>query len=114
LGAFRMGAAIAAVTIAIVCATLMAPALAQDFPPPMPDPGTYGAASGAPQAAMSLPAPDPDPGGDGSSVTVPIPGGGAVSADGPALDPQNFPPPTETWTTQGQTPNTVGGLPIGP
>ena len=100
--------------MAFVFATRAAPALAQDYPPPMPDPGAYGAASAAPPSDMSLPAPDPDPGGDGSSVTVPIPGGGAVSADGPAIAPQNFPPPTETWTTQGQTPNSVGGLPTGP
>jgi len=61
-----------------------------------------------------MPVPDPDPGGDGSSVTVPIPGGGAVSADGPALAPQNTPPPIETWTTQGQTPYSVGNAPMGP
>ena len=100
--------------VALGMAIMAAPALAQDYPPPMPDPGSYAAPPSAAQDGISLPAPDADPGGDGSSVTVPIPGGGEVSADGPALDPQNTPPPTETWTTQGQTPNSVGGAPTGP
>lgn len=99
----------------VACLGLMtASVLAQDYPPPMPDTGAYGAPQSSAPAGAMLPAPDADPGGDGSSVVVPIPGGGEVSAEGPALDMPTPVPPTETWTTQGQTPNSVGGLPIGP
>ena len=50
---------------------------------------------------------------DGQSVSVPIPGGGEVTADGPASDQQQS-PLYQNWSTDTQQPNPVGGVPIGP
>jgi hypothetical protein len=61
--------------------------------------------------------PDTDPGGDGSTVTVPIPGGGSVTVEGPATPDENppFSSPIETWADRTQTPNSVTGTtPLGP
>lgn len=99
---------------AIALAVTAIPALAQYDASTMPDTAGYGPDNGASQPDMSGQAPDADPGGDGSSVIVPIPGGGDVSADGPAVEPQDNPPPTETWSSQQQAPNSVGGAPTGP
>jgi hypothetical protein len=63
-----------------------------------------------------VPFPDSDPGGDGSMVTVPIPGGGSVTVEGPATPGENPPfSPIETWAERTQTPNSVTGTtPLGP
>jgi hypothetical protein len=97
-----------------ICALVAMPlrgAHAQDITPPMPDAGY--AASGS--ASAEVPMPDIDPGGDGTVVSVPIPGGGTVTVEGPPTSGDNQPPtPIETWSEQQNTPNTVMPSPIGP
>ena len=91
-------------------------ALAQDIVAGVPD-TSYEASTVAPAPAEpAVPMPDIDPGGDGSIVTVPIPGGGSVTVEGPAT-PAESPSlsPIETWAERTQTPNSLTGTtPIGP
>ncbi len=108
----------APVMIASVALALWShPVRAQEMAPPIPDP-SYGAApapieSGAAQAQM------PDPMGavddPGTSASVPIPGGGAVQAQGPdGVAPSQQLPPTENWGTSQIDPNGSGTTPMGP
>ncbi|MHB8381927.1 MAG: hypothetical protein ACYDC3_06250 [Candidatus Binataceae bacterium] len=110
----RAACAAAGFIAAIVIAIAAAPALAQDYPPVMPDTGGYSPGNAAAQSGMPALTPQADPGGDGSSVTVPIPGGGSVTADGPAPEATATQTSNELWSTQMQNPNSIGGVPIGP
>jgi hypothetical protein len=71
-------------------------------------------ASAPPEPAV--PMPDTDPGGDGSVITVPIPGGGSVTVEGPATPAENPSlSPIETWAERTQSPNSLTGTtPLGP
>jgi hypothetical protein len=104
-----------ATVLLLVSAPLVA--LAQETVAGVPD--TSYEASGVASAAAEpeLPFPDTDPGGDGSTVTVPIPGGGNVTVEGPATPDENpsVSSPIETWADRTQTPNNVTGTtPLGP
>lgn len=56
----------------------------------------------------------PNPDDDGQSVSVPIPGGGEVTADGPGSEQQDNSQPGQNWSTDSEQPNGVGGGTMGP
>ncbi len=100
-------------------------ARAQDSSVPMPDPGEFG---------LNDPAQSQDPGGFGytspddatmpstdmeapqDSVSIPIPGGGQVSVDGPEAPEENgiSTTPGSNWGEQEQAPASQGVGPMGP
>ena len=88
---------------------------AQGLTPPMPD-AAYDSRTIGPDVSDSLvPMPQGDPAGDGSVVSVPIPGGGEVRVEGPALPEQRSLSPVENWGTNAVAPNSVPGTsPVGP
>jgi hypothetical protein len=91
-------------------------ARAQDSMPPMPD-TTYGAQDpGALQSPQDVGGSPPDLGPAPDSVTIPIPGGGQVSVDGPdAPVEQNIPTtPGGQWGEQQQQPASQDVGPNGP
>jgi len=90
-------------------------ALAQETVAGVPDTSYEASSVASPPVEPAVPFPDTDPGGDGATVTVPIPGGGSVTVEGPAT-PENAPlSPIETWAESTQTPNSVTGTsPLGP
>jgi hypothetical protein len=91
-------------------------ALAQETVAGVPDTSYQASTVASPPVEPAVPFPDTDPGGDGSTVTVPIPGGGSVTVEGPAT-PAESPPisPIENWALITQTPNSVTGTtPLGP
>ena len=105
----------ASVTILLlVSAPLLA--LAQETVAGVPDTSYETSTVASPPVEPEVPFPDTDPGGDGSTVTVPIPGGGSVTVEGPATPGENAPlSPIETWAESTQTPNSVTGTgPLGP
>jgi len=89
--------------------------LAQETVAGVPDTSYEASSVASPPVEPAVPFPDTDPGGDGATVTVPIPGGGSVTVEGPAT-PENAPlSPIETWAESTQTPNSVTGTsPLGP
>jgi hypothetical protein len=90
--------------------------LAQETVAGVPDTSYEASTVASPPVEPVVPFPDTDPGGDGSTVTVPIPGGGSVTVEGPAT-PAESPPisPIENWALITQTPNSVTGTtPLGP
>ena len=103
-----------ATTLLLGLATL--PSFAQETVAGVPDTSyeTSTVASAPPEPAV--PMQDTDPGGDGSVVTVPIPGGGSVTVEGPAAPTENPSlSPIETWAEHTQSPNSVtGSTPLGP
>jgi hypothetical protein len=102
-------------SIAIGLALLLAsnPVRAQEGMPPMPDP-TYGAYSF--QSPTDLPMPGPDDLTNPNVVTIPIPGGGNVTVDGPN-PPDEKPIPTlpgSNWGSFLQNPYSHDVGPVGP
>jgi hypothetical protein len=92
-------------------------ALAQETAAGVPDTSYEASGAASAPAEPEVPFPDTDPAGDGSTVTVPIPGGGSVTVEGPATPDENppFSSPIETWADRTQTPNSVTGTtPLGP
>ncbi len=89
--------------LSIALAILATPARAQDDSSQSSD-SAYQDAQTVPNTDMS----SPDSGDDGQSVSIPIPGGGEVTADGPASDQQES-PPGQNWSTDSEQPNSVGG-----
>ena len=112
LSSMKMLAASATILL-LVSAPLLA--LAQEMVAGVPDTSYEASTVASPSAEPVVPLPDTDLGGDGSTVTVPIPGGGSVTVEGPGT-PENFPlSPIETWGLSTQTPNSVTGTgPLGP
>lgn len=102
---FVAAAALILMLTVSIAATL---ARAQDYSPPNPD-SAYQNDNSVPNTDMS----GSNSSDDGQSVSVPIPGGGEVTADGPASDQQQS-PLYQNWSTDTQQPNPVGGVPIGP
>jgi hypothetical protein len=112
LSPVKMLAATATIVL-LVSAPL--PAFAQEMMAGVPDTSYEASTVASPSAEPAVPLPDTDPGGDGSTVTVPIPGGGSVTVEGPAAPGENPRSPIETWAESTQTPNSVTGTtPLGP
>lgn len=88
---------------------------AQEGMPPMPD-ATYGDGAYSYQSPTDLPMPAPDDMTNPNTVTIPIPGGGDITVDGPnAPDEKGLPTlPGSQWGTQQQNPFSLGTGPIGP
>jgi hypothetical protein len=110
----RVLAAIAT-TLLLVFAPVLA--LAQETVAGVPDTSYEASTVASAPAEPAVPMPDAEPGGDGSIVTVPIPGGGSVTVEGPATTAENsLLAPIETWAEKStQTPNSITGTsPLGP
>jgi len=90
-------------------------AYAQDVTVPVPDP-SYGESANNYQSPTDLPMPPPDDLTNPNTVTIPIPGGGDVTVDGPdAPDEKGIPTlPGSQWGTQTQNPFSHGTGPVGP
>jgi hypothetical protein len=103
-----------ATILLLVSAPLLA--LAQETVAGVPDTSYWASTIATPPEEPAVPFPDTDPGGDGVTVTVPIPGGGSVTVEGPATPAENASlSPIETWAESTQTPNSVTGTsPLGP
>lgn len=86
----------------------------QEGVPPMPD-ATYGGAYSY-QSPTDLPMPPPDDLTNPNTVTIPIPGGGDITVDGPnAPDEKGLPNlPGSQWGTTQQNPFSHGTGPMGP
>jgi hypothetical protein len=87
----------------------------QEGVPPMPDP-TYGAGAYSYQSPTDLPMPQADDLTNPNTVTIPIPGGGDITVDGPnAPDEKGLPNlPGSQWGTTQQNPFSHGTGPMGP
>ena len=87
----------------------------QEGVPPMPD-ATYGAGAYSYQSPTDLPMPQPDDLTNPNTVTIPIPGGGDVTVDGPnPPDEKGLPNlPGSQWGTTQQNPFSHGNGPMGP
>ena len=106
----------AKLSIAVSLAMLLTSSLVsaqQEGVPPMPD-GTYGTYSY--QSPTDLPMPQPDDLSNPNTVTIPIPGGGDITVDGPnAPDEKGLPNlPGSQWGTTQQNPFSHGNGPMGP
>jgi hypothetical protein len=90
-------------------------ARAQDDSVPMPD-ASYGDSADSYQSPTDLPMPAPDDLSNPDSVTIPIPGGGEVTVDGPdAPDEKGLPTlPGAQWGNSQQNPFSHGTGAIGP
>jgi len=112
LSSMKMRAATATILL-LVSAPLLA--FAQQMVAGVPDTSYEASTVASPSAEPAVPLPDTDPGGDGSTVTVPIPGGGSVTVEGPATPGESPRSPIETWAESTQTPNSVTGTsPLAP
>jgi hypothetical protein len=116
-----LGVAAVAISIALLCGF----AWAQDSSVPMPDAGGFGlndAAPGQDPGGYGYASPDDvnmpstDIGVPPDSVSIPIPGGGQVSVDGPEAPEDNSlsTNPGSNWGVQQQAPASQGVGPIGP
>jgi hypothetical protein len=88
---------------------------AQEAMPPMPD-ATYGDGAYSYQSPTDLPMPAPDDLTNSNSVTIPIPGGGDITVDGPnPPDEKGLSTlPGSQWGTVQQNPFSHGTGPVGP
>jgi hypothetical protein len=106
-------------SIAISLATFLTSSLAfaqQEGVPPMPD-ATYGGGSMTSfQSPTDLPMPQADDLTNPNTVTIPIPGGGDITVDGPnAPDEKGLPNlPGSQWGAGTQNPFSRGIGPMGP
>ncbi|HYL58570.1 MAG TPA: hypothetical protein VEU51_06835 [Candidatus Acidoferrales bacterium] len=88
---------------------------AQDVTVPMPD-SSYGDAANSYPSPTDLAMPAPDDLTNPNSVTIPIPGGGDITVDGPDAPPDRHvsPLPGSQWGNQQQNPFSHGTGPVGP
>jgi hypothetical protein len=103
-----------AIAIAL-CVFTAATAAAQEGVLPPPD-SSYGGGPTAYQAPTDLPMPAPDDMTNPNVVTIPIPGGGEITVDGPDA-PSDKPLPTlpgSQWGNETQNPFLHGAGPMGP
>lgn len=110
LGHAKRGFAIAALLLFTVGV-----AHAQEGAVPLPD-SAYGDSANTYQSPTDLPMPPPDDLSNPDTVTIPIPGGGEVTVDGPNA-PSDTPLPTlpgSQWGNQQQTPFSHDVGPLGP
>jgi hypothetical protein len=116
-----MAVAVVAISFAPLCAI----ARAQDSSVPMPDTGGYGLNDAPPSqdpggfgyaSPDDVTMPSTDIGAPPDSVSIPIPGGGQVSVDGPDAPDNNgiSTNPGSNWAVQQQAPASQGVGPIGP
>jgi len=108
-----------AVVVALTLGLLaIAPAIgsAQDAIPPMPDSGYGPPDASAYQSPQDLSIPQPDLGPPPHSVTIPVPGGGEVTVEGPDEPADNSIPTLggSQWGVQQQAPASQGAGPVGP
>jgi len=112
-----MSLAHARIAFAIAAALIFVTAVAraQDDAAPIPD-SSYGDNADSYQSSNDLPTPPADDLSNSNSVTIPIPGGGEITVDGP--DGPNEPAlptsPGSEWGVQELTPNSHDVGPIGP
>jgi hypothetical protein len=115
----------AVATIAMALALFSGVALAQDSSVPMPDTGGYGLNDASPAqdsggfgyaSPDDVTMPSTDMGEPPDSVSIPIPGGGQVSVDGPEAPENNgiSTNPGSNWGIQQQAPASQGVGPLGP
>jgi len=90
-------------------------ASAQEGAAPLPD-SSYGDSANIYQSPTDLPMSAPDDLTNPNIVTIPIPGGGAITVDGPDApsDPSLPTLPGSQWGTQQQNPYSHDIGPIGP
>jgi len=111
-----LGHANRAMAIAAIVLFASAVARAQEGAVPLPDP-SYGASVDNYPSSTDLPMPAPDDPTNPNTVTIPIPGGGAITVDGPDAPPSgtNLPNlPGSQWGASAQTPYSHDLGPIGP
>jgi hypothetical protein len=104
-----------ALAIAAILLFASAVARAQEGAVPPPDP-SYGYSADNYQSPADLPMPAPDDFTNPNTVTIPIPGGGEVTVDGPDA-PSETPLPTlpgSQWGVSQQNPYSHDVGPIGP
>lgn len=91
------------------------PALAQEGSVPVPD-SSYGDAANSYQSPTDLTMPAPDDLTNPNNVTIPIPGGGEVTVDGPdPPDEKGLPTlPGSQWGAGTQNPYSHDVGPVGP
>jgi len=103
--------------MAIATALMFAAAAvhAQDATAPMPD-SSYGESANNYQSSADLTMPPPDDQTNPDTVTIPIPGGGEVTVDGPDAPSDTRLPtlPGSQWGTTQQTPYSHDIGPLGP
>ncbi len=89
--------------------------MAQDVTVPMPD-SSYGDAANSYESPTDLTMPAPDDFTNPNSVTIPIPGGGEITVDGPdAPDEKGLPTlPGSQWGAGQLNPNSHDVGPVGP
>ena len=87
-------------------------ARAQDGTVPLPD-ASYGDSATSYQSPTDLTMPAPDDGTNPDTVTIPIPGGGEITVDGPNA-PSNTPLPNLPGSQWGVTQQTPFSHDIGP
>jgi hypothetical protein len=107
----------ARVLLAIAATLLFASghSCAQESVAPASEP-SYGGSANTYQSPTELPMPAPDDGTNPDVVTIPIPGGGEITVDGPDA-PSDTPLPTlpgSQWGEQNQTPYSHDVGPLGP
>ena len=103
-----------AIAIAL-CFFTVGGAAAQEGVLPLPD-SSYGAGANTFPSPTDLAMPAPDDMTNPNTVTIPIPGGGEITVDGPDA-PNDKPIPTlpgSTWGTAQQNPFLPGTGPVGP
>ena len=113
--AMSLGHAKGALAIAAILLFASAAACAQEGAMPLPDP-SYGNSADSYKSPTDLPMPAPDDLTNPDTVTIPIPGGGEITVDGPDA-PGGTPLPTlpgSQWGTSQQTPFSHDIGPIGP
>jgi hypothetical protein len=102
---------------AIVAILLFAAGIAraQEGAVPIPD-SSYSDGANSYQSPTDLPMPAPDDPTNPNTVTIPIPGGGQITVDGPDAPSDTSLPilPGSQWGTQQQTPYSHDVGPIGP
>jgi hypothetical protein len=96
-----------------LCATGIA--RAQDGALPIPD-SSYGGSADSYQSPTDLPMPPADDTTNPDSVTIPIPGGGEITVDGPDAPSETPLPnlPGSQWGTQQLNPYSHDIGPVGP
>jgi hypothetical protein len=104
-----------AIAATILSMSAIGVARAQEGAVPMPD-SSYGDRAGSYQSPTDLPMAAPDDSANPDTVTIPIPGGGEITVDGPDAPNDRALPtmPGSQWGEQEQTPNSHDVGPVGP
>jgi hypothetical protein len=104
-----------ALAIAAIVTFAVAAARAQDSTAPMPD-SSYGESASNYQSSTDLTIPPADDQSNADTVTIPIPGGGEITVDGPDAPNDTSLPnlPGSQWGETALTPYSHDVGPIGP